>query len=206
MLRSLQTTDLELILPWRNLPAVRQAMYSQHEISLSEHQAWFERMQDDSCAKWFLYLDRSGVPTGVVYFTSVNAKQHTAFWGFYAKPDAIPGTGIRMELDALIMAFDYLRLSKICCEVLATNKTVLNMHRKVGFTQEGCFREQFFDGDNRVDVIRFGMLADEWPSRRDALQVRVAELEAISAHRAVTHATGRQTDRQTDREIDNTRS
>ncbi|MFP4495817.1 MAG: hypothetical protein ACLFN3_07835 [Halochromatium sp.] len=40
-LKPLTDTDLELILPWRNAPAVRRAMYSHHEISLAEHRAWF---------------------------------------------------------------------------------------------------------------------------------------------------------------------
>lgn len=33
----LTETDLDLILPWRNAPAVRQAMYIHHEISPDEH-------------------------------------------------------------------------------------------------------------------------------------------------------------------------
>jgi len=37
MLRPLEESDLELILPWRNASTVRQAMFMQHKISWDEH-------------------------------------------------------------------------------------------------------------------------------------------------------------------------
>jgi len=52
-LTSLTAADLELILPWRNAPAVRRAMYSHHEISLPEHRAWFQRLQQDPSRRWY---------------------------------------------------------------------------------------------------------------------------------------------------------
>ena len=177
MLRSLEESDLALILPWRNAPAVRQSMYSQHWISMEEHRAWFQRMQIDASAQWFLYLDNAGVPSGVVYFTAIDAQQFTAFWGFYASPEAARGTGMRMELEALDMAFGELCLNKLNCEFLASNNAVVNMHKKIGFTEEGRFREQYFNGEERIDVIRLGMLASEWPDCREHLQARVAALD-----------------------------
>jgi UDP-4-amino-4,6-dideoxy-N-acetyl-beta-L-altrosamine N-acetyltransferase len=146
LLRLLEETDLELILAWRNAPAVRQSMFTQHEISMKEHHAWFARTQNDPSTRWFLYLDKNNQPMGVVYFTKIDHDQKAAFWGFYASPDATLGTGIRMENDALRQAFDELNFCKLNCEVLSTNPSVINMHKKVGFIEEGRFREQFFNG------------------------------------------------------------
>jgi UDP-4-amino-4,6-dideoxy-N-acetyl-beta-L-altrosamine N-acetyltransferase len=177
MLRRLEESDLELILPWRNAPDVRQAMYTRHEISMEEHRAWFQRMQGEASAQWFLYFDKSGMPGGVVYFTDIDATQGNAFWGFYARPGAAPGTGMRMSLEAMDLAFGDLSLRKINGEVLASNQRSLNMHTKVGFTEEGRFREQYFNGEQRIDVVRLGMLASEWLDRREQLQARVAALD-----------------------------
>ncbi len=74
-LKLLTADDLELILPWRNAPAVRRAMYSHHEISLPEHQAWFARVQEDPSREWYLYHDTDGEPQGVVYFTDIDYQQ-----------------------------------------------------------------------------------------------------------------------------------
>ncbi len=60
----LTEADLDLILPWRNAPAVRRNMYSHHEIAPDEHQAWFERMQQDPGARW-VYSPPSGTNTAI---------------------------------------------------------------------------------------------------------------------------------------------
>ena len=169
-LKPLTTDYLELILPWRNAPAVRRAMYSHHEISLPEHQAWFARAQEDPSREWYLYHDIAGEPQGVVYFTDIDRQQKTAFWGFYAKPGAAMGMGLRMELEAVDLAFSEFKFHKLNCEVLADNPKVVNLHKKVGFTEEGHFREQHENGSERVDVIRLGLLATEWPEHRERLQ------------------------------------
>lgn len=183
MLAPLKDLDLRFVLQWRSAPAVRQAMFTQHEISWEEHQAWFHRMQADESKRWFLYLNKNKEPSGVVYFTDLDPEQRSAFWGFYASPDATPGTGLRMSLDALDKAFNELALEKLNAEVLVTNSRSLDMHKKVGFAEEGYFREQFFNGEQRIDVIRLGLLASEWPVCRQALEARVAQLDVLAVQR-----------------------
>lgn len=183
MLRPLEASDLEHILPWRNAPAVRQAMFSQHEISWDEHHAWFCHMLADDSNRWFLFLNKNNQPTGVVYFMDLDTAQNSGFWGFYACPDATPGTGLRMSLDAIDKAFNELRLEKLKAYVLANNLRSLVMHKKVGFTEEGLLPEQFFNGEQRIDVIRLGMLASEWPVCRQALEAWIAQLGALAVQR-----------------------
>ena len=173
--------DLELILPWRNAPAVRRAMYSHHEISLDEHRAWFQRLQQDPSRSWYLYRDDSGTFQGVVYFTDLDPAQATPFWGFYARPEAPSGTGLRMEFAALDTAFGEFALHKLSCEVLASNTAVVNMYKKVGFSEEGRFREQHHDGAQRIDIIRRGLLADEWPQHRERLVARIDQLQTLAS-------------------------
>jgi len=176
MLRPVEESDLELMLTWRNALTVRRAMFTQHEISWDEHQAWFRRVQTDESKQWFLYLNHNNVASGVVYFTDFDAPQRIAFWGFYASPDTTPGTGLRMSLDAIEKAFNELGLEKLNADVLVTNSRSIDMHKKVGFSQEGCFREHFFDGEKRVDVIRLGMLSSEWPKNRVSLYSRIGDV------------------------------
>jgi UDP-4-amino-4,6-dideoxy-N-acetyl-beta-L-altrosamine N-acetyltransferase len=180
MLRPLEESDLELILPWRNAPKVRQAMFTQHEIRWDEHQAWFRHMQKDDTKRWFLFLDHEHAPSAVVSFVSIEKVQKLAFWGFYTDPDAKPGTGLRMSLDALDKAFFELGLRKLNAEVLASNLRSLEMHKKIGFIEEGCFRDHFFDGESNVDVFRFGILHEEWPHAKRNLQDRISQWASAS--------------------------
>ena len=176
MLRPLEESDLKLILPWRNALTVRKAMFTQHEISWDEHQAWFHRMQADDTKRWFLYLNDNNEPSGVVYFKDLDAADRSSFWGFYASPGAIPGTGLRMSLDVLDKAFNELGLEKLNAEVLATNLRSLDMHKKVGFAQEGFFREHLCNGEKRVDVIRLGIVSSGWPQNRRVLVSRIGDI------------------------------
>ena len=185
-LKSLTESERDLILPWRNAPEVRRHMYHTHEISLEEHRAWFQSMQADPARRWYLWLDPAGEPGGVVCFTDLDPVQQTAFWGFYARPGAEAGTGKRMECEALDHAFGELGLVKLNCEVLATNTPVTNLHEKCGFTREGTFRAQHFDGEQRIDVIRLGLLADEWAAHRDTVRARIEQLDALATQRAHT--------------------
>lgn len=148
-------------------------MFTNHKISIEEHHAWFEKMQADQSSECYIWYDRHYEPGGVVSFTHLDKAQKTAFWGFYTRPDAERGTGTRILYDALEHAFNKLGLFKLCGEVLATNTASLKMHEKCGFKIEGTFRAQHFDGEQRVDIIRFGLMADEWTSHRDNVRAHL---------------------------------
>jgi UDP-4-amino-4,6-dideoxy-N-acetyl-beta-L-altrosamine N-acetyltransferase len=172
----LTAEHLDLILQWRNAPPVRRAMYNHHEISLEEHLAWYERLKGDDTRQWHLFQDETGEPQGVVYFKDINRKQQTAFWGFYARPDARTGKGLSILVNALDYAFMGLDLHKLNAEVLKDNPRSLNLHKKVGFIEEGRFREQHLVGNDRIDIIRLGLLVSEWPAHRGKLVRRISQL------------------------------
>ena len=175
MLIKLEHAHLDLILEWRNDPNVRRNMYSNHLITKEEHIAWFNSLQNDPSCQYFVFC-RLGVPRGVIYFTNLEPFPHQAMWGFYGAPLAPKGNGVLMELDALEFAFKTLKLPKLNCEVLSTNKHVINLHSKAGFETEGLFRDYHFDGEHYVSVVRMGMLRTQWPSAKKILEARIAKL------------------------------
>jgi UDP-4-amino-4,6-dideoxy-N-acetyl-beta-L-altrosamine N-acetyltransferase len=179
-LRKLIENDLPLILTWRNNPDVRRFMYNNHAITKDEHQEWFARMEQNPQSLWYIHEDQKGNPDGVVYFTQYQIEKKNAFWGFYAAPSASAGTGIRLGLDALNEAFDVLRLHKLNTEVLSTNERSLHFHNKLGFRSEGIFRDSHFDGENYINIIRYGILQSEWPEKRPDVEQRIAKLEGIA--------------------------
>jgi RimJ/RimL family protein N-acetyltransferase len=79
-----------------------------------------------------------------------------------------------------------LSLHKLNGEALVSNSASVNLHKKFGFTREGVFRDQHFDGTHYVDVIRFGLLSAEWEPQRDRLRARIAQLDALTDQRKST--------------------
>lgn len=175
ILRPIEQTELELMLSWRNAPGVRANMYTQHEISETEHLAWWERIQQRSDQKYFMY-ELLNEPLGIIGFNDINDASRNAFWAFYAAPNAPKGTGSRMEFLALEQAFNELHFNKLNCEVLAFNTPVIKLHQKFGFSVEGIFREQHKIADEFIDVYRLGILQSEWHAQREDMLSKLTKI------------------------------
>lgn len=180
-LRPLSGKDLALVRAWRNAPEVRRNMYSTHEIGEAEHHAWFASLRGNPKSRWFVYEDALGQPKGVIYFTQIKPSNGSAFWGFYVAPDALPGTGTRMGLDALDTVFSEMGLHKVNAEALAHNAGSIRFQKKLGFQEEGLLRDFHYDGANYVDVVRLGILATEWSVKRKEIIERVALMDSLNA-------------------------
>lgn len=161
--RRMVEQDLDLVLAWRNHPEVRRHMLTQHEITIAEHRAWFER-SSRSKAHAPLVIEENGRPVGCVIFT--DALPHsTSDWSFYVAPGNPPGTGTRMCSAALDFAFNELHVHKVAGRVLDFNGASIRVHRRLGFTHEGTLREHCRVNQTHHDLLCFGVLASEWRDR-----------------------------------------
>jgi UDP-4-amino-4,6-dideoxy-N-acetyl-beta-L-altrosamine N-acetyltransferase len=145
-------------------------MYTRHEISATEHKAWWKRTRQREDQQYYMY-DKAGDPLGIVAFTMIDPANSNCSWAFYAAPGAPRGTGSSMEFLALEHAFGTMQLHKLFCEVLAFNSAVIRLHLKFGFQVEGTFRAQHKMNDDYVDIVRLGMLAPEWAAMREEILV-----------------------------------
>lgn len=168
LVRPMNQDDLEHVLRWRNHPDVRRYMYTQHEITPSEHRHWYESSQCNP-NRSLLIFEREGVPLGFVNITQ-STPGHIADWGFYLAPEAPRGTGQLLGKAALNFAFQSLGLHKVCGQALGFNERSIRFHLRMGFTQEAVLREQYYDGEYYHSVIYFGLLRSEWQGTQ-----RVAE-------------------------------
>ncbi len=166
-LRPIGEADLAQILEWRNSPEVRVFMYTSREISQAEHGAWFERLQHDASRRTWIF-EADGEPMGVVNLTRIDAASGEAHWGFYVRPGAPKGSGIRLGRLALAEAFGQLGLTRLIGEVLASNEASLRFHRKLGFEQESILEEHHHDGDTAHDVHVFSLTRAAWLCGRAA--------------------------------------
>ena len=174
-LRSIEDQDIEMMLSWRNAPSVRENMYTRHEISLVEHQNWWQKIKESLHHRYFVY-ECGGVPLGVIGFTGIDPENENTSWAFYASPDAPRGTGSKMEALALEYAFLVLKLHKLQCEVLAFNEPVIKLHKKFGFMVEGILREQHKIDGKYVDIYRLGLLKLEWEEKRNDMLAKLLNM------------------------------
>lgn len=158
-LRKMNANDLEMVLSWRNHADIRRYMYTSREIGWSEHQAWFEKASKDPLRHLLIY-EENGAALGVVNLHEI-APGGIADWGFYTRPEAPKGTGSKLGAATLKYAFTDKGFHRLYGEVLSSNQSSISFHERLGFRLEGVLREHFYDGKEYLDIMCFGLLADD---------------------------------------------
>jgi UDP-4-amino-4,6-dideoxy-N-acetyl-beta-L-altrosamine N-acetyltransferase len=158
--RTMLNHDLEYVLSWRNHPHVRRFMLTQHEITVHEHLAWFDRASKDA-TRVLLVIEEKNQPVGCVFFSGVKANS-TVDWSFYSSPYSPAGTGKRVCSMALDFVFKEIKIHKVVGQVLDYNFRSIRVHQRLGFIKEGTLREHILVNENHHDLLCFGVLSSEW--------------------------------------------
>jgi UDP-4-amino-4,6-dideoxy-N-acetyl-beta-L-altrosamine N-acetyltransferase len=180
-LRDVRSDDRGQILKWRNSPEVANSMFTDHQISLAEHELWFTKVRNDTSWRlWIIVCDDEDV--GFVYLCDIDHTNSRCYWSFYvARPDARgKGVGSFVEYSVLRFVFDELKLNKLCGEVLASNEAILALHRSFGLKHEGVLREHVVKQGVPRDVVCVAMLRREWESIRPQVEDRLRKRGLIA--------------------------
>ena len=147
-------------------------MYNEHIITMTEHFAWFQKVQKDPHSCHLIY-EYQGVPSGVINITHIDPDNKRCYWGFYlGRENTPPGCGLAMGYEGLNYIFNELHLRKLCGEVFAFNLPSLNYHQKLGFVAEGRFKEHVFKNGIFEDIVCLALFADVWQKTRAAIALR----------------------------------
>lgn len=161
-LRPVQSSDLPVLFQWHNADHVRAAAFSDNIIAPDQSRRWFDALVNDRRCRHAIF-ERSQVPLGLLTFHTIDPRHNTAHWGFFlGSPDCSKGTGTVLTFLGLDYGFSELRLRKITAEVLASNAKSIKLHQKLGFANEGLFREQIQKNGTFHDVLVFALFARDW--------------------------------------------
>ncbi|WP_407330818.1 UDP-4-amino-4,6-dideoxy-N-acetyl-beta-L-altrosamine N-acetyltransferase [Enterovibrio sp. 27052020O] len=179
-LRPMTEADLDMVREWRNAPAVREKMFTTHEINPDEHRRWFQQVKSDSRSCFYIaQIDQHDY--AMVSFTNINRQHHTAEWGFYKAPAAPAGVGLRMLHAALNIAFNALQLQTVTSRVLTINDNVLHLHRKLGFVQVGQQASHSVSLTDAVPYINFQLTKKHWQHRESCIRQQIQPLQGRAA-------------------------
>ncbi|UPW20165.1 UDP-4-amino-4,6-dideoxy-N-acetyl-beta-L-altrosamine N-acetyltransferase [Agarivorans sp. TSD2052] len=123
----LESSQLELVLGWRNQDRVRNMMRNSELISFENHQAWFAGLSEQENCDYFIFY-QDGRPIGVLNFDIV--EPGILEWGCYlGETDVWPGSGLLLEIAALDYSANYIKhsIDQLKAEVLSTNPSVLKL-------------------------------------------------------------------------------
>ena len=143
LLRETTDHDMELVLAWRNAPAVARGIYSQqhgHVISWNEHHTWWTTRYN--WKRWIIQVN-DGVTTRDVGCVNVgNLDSWNPEIGFFIGETTLWGKGVATE--AVKLAMQWLKeqgYTRVRTTVLKYNGASTRLLSKLGFIVVGDARE-----------------------------------------------------------------
>jgi RimJ/RimL family protein N-acetyltransferase len=106
----------------------------------------------------------NAAPIGVGGLYGLDAHNRVAEFGVTISDRSHWGTGAGFDahLALLQYGFEYRGLHRMYAHVKADNTGVLRLCQRLGMTQEGILRQHRWKRGKYVDLVVFGLLAEEW--------------------------------------------
>jgi len=104
---------------------------------------------------------------GLMSLMDIDPKSKNAEIGYWLGEDywrkGFGGESLEIALD---FAFGELKLEKVWAKTRSKNTASRGLLEKMGFKQEGHLRRHFFDGNEYIDRVLYGILRDEYYNLR----------------------------------------
>jgi UDP-4-amino-4,6-dideoxy-N-acetyl-beta-L-altrosamine N-acetyltransferase len=135
---------------------VRQWSYSDHKISLEEHGAFIDGLEEDIHNAYWLVQDNlvEARVIGVISLKEIDWENKSAFLGIYVNPEITsPGVGQVLmrclkDLSFSVVNLDYLRL-----EVIVGNTRAIDFYKRSGFKEISRIVNHVFRNGKSYDAI-----------------------------------------------------
>jgi RimJ/RimL family protein N-acetyltransferase len=176
-LYTVEEEDLAFLQRWRNHPDVRVPLTDTEPQNAEQMREFFEeRVSSEDGVRLLACVSRDRaepteavpgdadvVPVGVVAVPWMQDDHGRAMLSYWIAPPH-QGNGYATEAAELLVAWAFAerRLAKVWASVVASNEASRRVLERLGFVEEGRMREQVFLDGERRDMVRYGLLADEW--------------------------------------------
>ena len=157
---------------WRNREDIACWFFSDGEITLSSHLAWYTRVTADPTQAYYAIdaLTSKGQPeplvepvlVGVVGLANIDLDSRTAEFGrFMLGHPGYLGAGYAREAAYLLCdhAFADLGLQRLWAEVIPENARALTLYESIGFQAEAMLKGHVHKGGRDIDIQRVAVTA-----------------------------------------------
>ena len=164
-IRLLTEEDTDNIIRWRNSPAVKEFFIYRAKLTAEDHMNWIEtKIKMGKVVQFIIEECKTDCPVGSVYLRDIDALHQKAEFGIFIGEESVRGKGYGTQAAELILAyaFEELKLNKVFLRVFANNPRAIASYSKVGFVQEGVFRDDVWIDGKPYDMVYMGILKSEW--------------------------------------------
>ena len=160
----------------RNEENVRKWMYTEHLIKESEHLNWIEYLKSSDKQMVFSVLDENNIPLGVVSLNAIDKLHKKADWAYYLSSDARGGLGSVLEYYFIDFIFNSLDIEKLNCEVIEGNDTVVKLHKKFIFKNEGFRESDLIKNNKRIGIHFLGLKKENWQNGKETIYNKYSKI------------------------------
>ena len=166
VLKSIRREDTDDIIRWRNQPFVRDKFIYQELFTKESHEIWLKTMVDTGKVQQYIIyvksLEAKPYAIGSAYLRDIDKRNLKAEFGIFIGEREYLGQGFGSDAAEVVVnyAFKELNLHKIMLRVFASNRRAIESYKKVGFVEEGYFKDEIRCGDGFRDVIFMAMIME----------------------------------------------
>lgn len=153
------------ILKLRNSSRVRENMYNNQIINKKNHFKWVKNLIT-SKEKEIYIINYYNQYFGTAIITNYSSRNKRCDWAFYVKKNNILSFGFLVEFKFLNYLFEKKKINKLNCEVLEFNNSVLKLHKKFGFIQEGIKTQHIYRNKKYINTVLLGLDRSNWSKKK----------------------------------------
>lgn len=166
-LRELKVKDVDRMLSWMHSEESKEIFAKDFNNYTKEDVTKFAKSKNTKENINLACVNEEDEYLGTVSLKNIDYDNSNAEYAIsFMKEAQGTGAAIFATLEILKIAFEELKLNKVYLDVLKTNKRAIAFYEKIGFTQEGKFRNHFKKNDKFVDLLWFSMLKEEFKENK----------------------------------------
>ncbi len=172
-LRPLEMDDLERCQRWFNDPQVRHFLDTVYPLSREAERSFLEKIVGQPIGPGSdiilaIALQTDDLHVGNVGLHRINTVDRNAELGIAIGEKNMWQKGLGTEACRLLVEYGFatLNLHRIYLRVHSDNSRARAAYQKIGFQQEGVWREALFRQERYQDVVLMGLLREEYPGRQ----------------------------------------
>ena len=155
-LRPITDADTDLIVRWRNDPAVQQFFIFREPFTPEMHRNWLHTKVETGKVVQYIIVDNAdGKSVGSVYFRDIDPANESAEYGIFIGEADARGRGVGTAAARLMLryCFEEEQLHRVYLRALSENGQAVRSYEKAGFRREGLLRDDVcIEGDYR-DIV-----------------------------------------------------
>lgn len=155
---NIDDTEGVMLREWRNNDDIRKWMYTDHLISVHEHQHFLTKVKKDN-KNFYWIIKYHNDYIGTISLNKIDFTNKNAYLGIYANPYCkIDGVGKLLGRVVPELAFKIAGLHTLKLEVLEKNTRAINFYKKTGFEEEGKLKEFIYKDNLWHNIIIMGII------------------------------------------------